>query len=217
MKPFAFVSDFDNTLTHKDFYHIVIDKYLGQAGKDLYADWKRTRKINVEFLNLIFSSLKKTENEIREEILAIPFDKKSIDLVRKIQGQGGDFFVVSAGTSYYIKILFEHLKISDVQIISMEGAYKDGGIHITPDVNSPFYSEVFGIDKGKVLQDVKKRYTRVYFAGDSEPDLGAARNADVVFAKGELSELMENEGLPFVPYHDYGDIELWAAQRGWKL
>ena len=57
MNKFAFVSDFDGTLTKKDFYHIIIDKYLQDKGWKFYDEWKKTKKINVEFLNKIFAKI----------------------------------------------------------------------------------------------------------------------------------------------------------------
>jgi 2-hydroxy-3-keto-5-methylthiopentenyl-1-phosphate phosphatase len=80
MQRMAFVSDFDGTLTFKDFYHIVIDKYMGDKGRNLYTEWKKTRKTNVEFLNLIFGSLNLTQDELTREILDIPFDRTAVRL-----------------------------------------------------------------------------------------------------------------------------------------
>ena len=102
MKKFAFVSDFDGTLSAKDFYHIIIDKYLGSAGREFYVEWKKTKKINVEFLNKIFGSVNLTEQELLEEILKIPFDDYAKDFINNVKKNNGDFYNVSAGTSYYI-------------------------------------------------------------------------------------------------------------------
>lgn len=214
MKKFAFVSDFDGTLSDKDFYHIVIDKYMGQVGRDFYHNWKKTKKINVEFLNLIFSNMGKSEEETRAEILNIPLDKYALNFIKKVQKAGGDFYVLSAGTSYYIKILLESLGIDDVSIISMEGMYKDGSIVITPDKDSPYYSEVFGVDKGKIIKELKEKYENVYFAGDSEPDISAAINADLAFAKGELQNLLKNEKCDYMQIDTYNDIDKYFSEKG---
>jgi len=103
MKKFAFVSDFDGTLSSKDFYHIIIEKYMGDEGKKLYNEWKKTKKINVEFLNIVFGSTNLSEKEIYEEIVQIPLDRYAKDFINKIKENNGDFYIVSAGTSYYIK------------------------------------------------------------------------------------------------------------------
>ncbi len=215
MKKFAFVSDFDGTLSSKDFYHIVIDKYMGEKGREFYLEWKKTKKINVEFLNKIFGSIDLTENEIFEDISKIPIDDHAIDFINKVRENSGDFYIVSAGTSYYIKILLEYLGIKEVKVISMDGVYSNGGIKIMPDQNSPYYSEVFGLDKRKVVEDIKKEYEYVFFAGDSEPDFGAAKAADMVYAKGELDGLLRKENIQFNAFSDFKEIEKDLLEKGW--
>lgn len=216
MTTFAFVSDFDGTLTQRDFYHIIIDKYLKDWGRKYYEDWKRNNKINVEFLNKIFGSIGRLEEEIREDIHQIPIDEYAVKFIKKVQAQGGRFYILSAGTSYYIEILLEHLGIKEVTIISMKGCYKDGGIEITPDPTSPYYSEVFGLDKRRVIEDLKRKYDRVFFAGDSEPDLEAAKASDLAFAKSELKELLFREKRKFVPFEGYRQIDSYMDENGWE-
>lgn len=215
MKKFAFVSDFDGTLSSKDFYHIIIEKYMGNEGKEFYNEWKRTKKINVEFLNKIFGSINLSEKEVYDEIIQIPLDKYAKDFINRVRKNNGDFYIVSAGTSYYINILLEHLKIKeDVTVISMEGIYSNGGIKITPDPNSEFFSEIFGLDKRKVIESIKRDYDYIIFAGDSEPDLEAAKIANLVYARSELAELLQKENISFTAFSDFSQIEKDLLEKG---
>jgi 2,3-diketo-5-methylthio-1-phosphopentane phosphatase len=215
MKKFAFVSDFDGTLTDRDFYHIVMDKYLKDWSWGYYDEWKKTKKINVDFLNKIFGEMDRTEEEILEDILELPLDSYAIDFIKKVENCGGDFFILSAGTSYYIKKLLEHFNIKNVSVISMEGVYKNRGIQILPDPESEFYSKIWGVDKAKVILTLKQKYTKVYFAGDSEPDMGAAKEADCAFARNHLQELLSAESIPFVPFSKFNEVEKYMVQQGW--
>jgi 2-hydroxy-3-keto-5-methylthiopentenyl-1-phosphate phosphatase len=214
MKKFAFVSDFDGTLTDKDFYHIVMDKYLKDWSWDYYDEWKKTKKINVEFLNKIFGSMDRTEEEILEDILELPLDPHAINFIKKVESCGGDFFILSAGTSYYIEKLLEYFKIKNVTVISMEGVYRNRGIQILPNPESEFFSEVWGVDKAKVIQTLQQKYLKVYFAGDSEPDMGAAKIADCAFARNHLQELLSDEDIVFVPFNKFIEVEKYMEQQG---
>ncbi len=216
MKKFAFVSDFDGTLTSKDFYKIIIDKYLDGWGTEFYSRWKQTQKINVEFLNRIFGSMGLSESELKKEILKIPFDESAKNFITQVKQRNGDFFIVSAGTSYYIEILLKHLSLEDIQVFSMKGEYIDGGIKISPDPKSMFYSPVFGIDKKKVIDEFKKKYEYVFFAGDSEPDLEAAKAADTAFACGELVNLLKGENKDFVYFKTFKGISEYMSERIWS-
>ncbi len=215
MKKFAFVSDFDGTLTEKDFYHIIIDNYLRDWGRPFYEDWKKTKKINVEFLNKILGSIGRTEEEILAEIHRLPLDEYAADFIRRVQDAGGEFYILSAGTTYYINRLLAHRGIEGVMVISMDGVYKDGGIKVTPDEKSPYFSEIFGINKAKVIVELKKEFETVFFAGDSEPDLGAAKEADVAFAKKDLKKLLTSEQEEFVPFDNFRAIEKYLMDKGW--
>lgn len=215
MNKLAFVSDFDGTLTDRDFYQIVMDKYLKDWAWDYYHEWKKTKKINVEFLNKIFGSMDRSEEEIYEDILQLPLDPYAIDFIKRIEKNGGDFYILSAGTSYYIKKLLEHYNISSVTVISMEGVYKNRGIQILPDANSEFYSDIWGVDKAKVIYNLKQKYSKVYFSGDSEPDVGAANAADCAFARNELKKLLSDKNIPFVPFSKFNEVEEYMLQQGW--
>ncbi len=214
MKKFAFVSDFDNTISQKDFYHMLIDNYLGEKGREFYIEWKKTKKINVEFLNKIFEMVNLTEEELKQNVLQIPLDKNALELIKSIKKSGQDFYIVSAGTSYYIEIILRELGINDVGVVSMKGIYEDGKLVIHKDKKSPYYSEDFGLDKAKVIESMRSNYEKIYFSGDSEPDLGASKAADVRFAKEELAELLERDGVEFIRYNDFGDIIRWLIDNG---
>ena len=66
---------------------------------------------------------------------------------------------------------------------------------------------MYGIDKGKVVADLKHKYSYVYYAGDSAPDIPPCKLADICFAKGKLQGMLQEEGVNFIPISDYRDIE----------
>lgn len=205
-KPFVFVSDFDGTLTDKDFYLLIMDDYLGDKGKELYDAWKRKEYKDIDFLGLIFKSINRNEDEIMEDILRIPFDKYAADFIQNVKDAGGDFVILSAGTSYYIHRVLQAKGICDVTVYSNEGYYNEKGIHLKKDSSSPYYSEMYGIDKALVVSDLKEKYEKLYYAGDSAPDVKAAMLSNVAFAKGRLQAMLHSEGHPFIPIKSFKDI-----------
>ena len=214
MKKFVFFSDFDNTISKKDFYQIVIDKYMKEYGDRLFTQWKKGEMKDIDFLNAIFNKMGLSEEQIIKDINEIPIDVSAIKLINLVQQHGGDFVILSAGTSYYIEKIIKSYNINGVRVISNTGTYKDGGIYITPEKNSPYYSDIYGIDKCKVVLDIKKLYEKSYYAGDSKPDLMAAMNVNVAFAKSELQELMKNEGGKFIPFSNFDEIITYLTNKG---
>ena len=206
MKNFAFISDFDGTLTDKDFYKIVTEEHIDEETEKMLKLWKNGKINVVDYLGYVFKNINKSEEEIYQYILKIIIDPSAKEFIQKIIAAGGDFIVVSAGTSYYIKKAFENQNINGVKIYSNEGIFKDKGIHFVLDKEDEFYSEIHGIDKYKVVKKLKEDYTKIFYAGDSEPDLKAALIADVVFAKASLIKRLEEKGKACIPFESFSEI-----------
>lgn len=211
---FVFVSDFDGTLTEKDFYQMMIDDYLGDAGQTLYKEWRQGLHLDKDFLGKIYSTINREEDEILKDILRIEWDESAHEFIQKVRQCGGEFIILSAGTSYYIERLLKEKGLSDVKVYSNPGIYKDKGIHLQIDKNSLYYSERYGIDKAKMIEDLKKQYTHVYYAGDSAPDILPCKIADMAFAKGNLQEMLRAENIDFVPIKSFKDVATILIEKG---
>ena len=206
MKDFAFISDFDGTLTKKDFYKILSEAYLKEDFLPQFKAWKNGKLKDREYLSYVFNNVKRSEKEIEEDILNIPFDPFAKVFIEQIKAAGGDFIVISAGTSYYIDKILQKHNIQGVDVYSNKGIFKDNGIYFDLDENSEFYSDRYGIDKLIVVEKLKKNYKKIVYAGDSGPDLKPALVSDLVFAKGELVELLKKKKKDFIEFEDFSEV-----------
>ncbi|OIU71857.1 MtnX-like HAD-IB family phosphatase [Rossellomorea aquimaris] len=213
MKKWAFVSDFDGTITKKDFYQIVIDKYFNE-GNNLYNKWKSEEVKDIDFLASVFSSINQEEDIILEDIKAIEIDEYVPAFIKNVQNNNGDFYILSAGTNYYIHHLLNHYGVKGVKVFSNEGYYKDNNVHLHLESSHPHYSERYGIDKSKVIADLKKEYDLVYFAGDSEPDSHPAKIADETFAFAQLQDLLKKQSVPCIHVDNFKEIEYHLRKKG---
>jgi len=206
MKDFAFISDFDGTLTKKDFYKIVSETYLKDEFMPFYKSWRKGEMKDREYLSYVFNNIKRSESEINEDILNIPFDPFAKAFIEKVKEAGGDFIIISAGTSYYIEKILKKHNIEGVEVYSNKGIFKDNGIYFDLDENNEFYSDRYGIDKLLVIKKLKSNYKKVFYAGDSEPDLKPALASDVVFAKGTLVELLQKENKEYIEFENFSEV-----------
>lgn len=206
MKDFAFISDFDGTLTKKDFYKIVSETYLKDEFMPFYKSWRKGEMKDREYLSYVFNNMKRSESEIEEDILNIPFDSFAKAFIEKVKEAGGDFIIISAGTSYYIEKILKKHNIEGVDVYSNKGIFKDNGIYFDLDENNEFYSDRYGIDKLLVIKKLKSNYKKVFYAGDSEPDLKPALASDVVFAKGTLVELLQKENKEYIEFENFSEV-----------
>lgn len=213
MKKWAFVSDFDGTISKKDFYWIVIEKYFPE-GADLVKKWRAEEIKDIDFLRTVFSSIHQDENQIIEDVLEIPIDEHIPAFIKKVQEHGGDFYVLSAGTDYYINYILDKYEIENVTVLANKGYYQENNVHLSIDPEDRYYSERYGINKAAVLQDFKKEYETVHFAGDSEPDSHPAVYADHTFAKDRLQEILTEKQVPFFPVNDFHEVERELIRQG---
>lgn len=200
-----FISDFDGTATALDFYKIVLNK-IGDEGWRFVEEHRKTGKVDYHFLNKIFGWHTITTQEYKELIDTIELDVHLEALLNYLKTQNIDFKFVSAGFDTYIHDVLHKEGYQDIEVITNPGFFKEGLMGVTPSLNSPFYSPLFGIDKGKVLRHLKKNCDKLYFAGDSEPDLSAALEADVVFAKGELIPFLAEAGKSYIAFETYDEV-----------
>ena len=53
------------------------------------------------------------------------------------------------------------------------------------------------------MESFQKRGCYVFFAGDGQSDLEAARKADVTFAHRTLAKFCDEESIPYQPFEDF--------------
>ena len=206
MKDFAFISDFDGTLTKKDFYKILSDTYYKEELSPIFKSWKNGEMKDREYLSYVFNNVHRSEVELNEDILNIAFDPCAKAFIEQVKAAGGDFIVISAGTNYYIDKVLEKNNIDGVDVYSNKSVFKDNGIHFDLDEHSEFYSDLYGIDKLIVIEKLKSNYRKIFYAGDSTPDLNPALVSDVVFAKGKLVDLLKKEKKEFIEFESFSEV-----------
>lgn len=211
MTKWAFVSDFDGTITNKDFYWEVID-YCYPKGKELYKQWKACEIKDIDFLSQVFQSINLDEDMLIQMIGAMPIDEEVLEFIKQVQKVGGDFYILSAGTDYYIKQFINQHNIENVDVFANPGYFDNQNIHLKIDPARRFYSERYGIDKGKVIQYLKQCYDVIYFIGDSEPDVHAAVHADVVFTKGALQTMLDEKGISNHPVESFKQVKEFVQE-----
>lgn len=214
MGKWAFISDFDGTISKKDFYWIIIEKYYPE-GETLFREWKNGDMQDIEFLSRVFRSINQSEEQILKDIHDIPIDEHAIGFIEKVQKQGADFYILSAGTDYYINEILSKYGLENIGVFSNRGSFNDQNVHLDIDENAWHYSTRYGIDKSVVLKKIKENYDFVFYFGDSEPDLHPANFADKMFAKDVLITILREQNIPCIPVRDFKDVEMFLIEEGW--
>jgi 2,3-diketo-5-methylthio-1-phosphopentane phosphatase len=205
------ISDFDGTISKKDFFYMVIDTLLKDK-KDALAPWNDylNGKIkHIDALTGIFSQIHLTQQELDEFISTIEVDPFFYDTAKYCMEKKIPFYICSAGTNYYIKKrIADTLSKYNIILVSNDATYsqQDGMKLVAPEETSPYYNSNTGISKEKIVQKLKDDGFFTIYAGDGKPDFKSAKIADAVFAKDMLLELCKKENIKTEPFKDFTDI-----------
>ncbi len=205
------ISDFDGTISKKDFFYMVIDTLLKDK-KDALAPWHDylNGKIkHIDALTGIFSQIHLTQQELDEFISTIEVDSFFYDTAKYCMDKNVPFYICSAGTNYYIKKrIFDSLQKYNIILISNDATYsqQDGMKLVAPPETSPYYNANTGISKQAIVQKLKDEGFFTIYAGDGKPDFKSAQIADVVFAKDMLLELCRQKSIETKPFKNFNDI-----------
>lgn len=203
------VTDFDGTITKKDFFHHVIDKLLEEGDLAPWKDYESGIITHFEALNRIFQKIRLSKEALHEFILELPVEECFMDTVDFCRGNSIDIYIVSAGADYYIKYILERLGVTNhINLITNKSDYNpDTGLQMFKvGEDFAFYSNNYGVDKRLVVEHLKNSNKTVVYAGDGVPDYKAAKLADVVFARGQLLDLCRENSVKAYELDSYCSV-----------
>jgi len=203
------VSDYDGTITDKDFYSLLAERYVPRDTPDYFAQYREGRISHFEAMAAYFA-FAPTEEQGLEELLAAsgadPDLGASWGLLRRA---GWELWVVSAGSSWYIERVLSRAGVA-ATVYSNPGRLENGrGLVLEKlDPSSPYHSASFGVDKSAVVRHALDIADTVAFAGDGPPDLPPSLlvGPELRFARGILAEELGVRGETFQPFSRWSEI-----------
>src|SRR5215472_14397669 len=202
-----FVSDYDGTITDKDFYSLPAERYAPANTPDYFA-WYREGRISHFDAMVAYFAFAPTEEQQLEELLTAsqpdPDLGASAALLRRADWK---LWVVSAGSSWYVERV---LSRAGGPVYSNPGRLENGrGLVLEKlDPSSPYHSASAGVDKSAVVRHALHIAETVAFAGDGPPDLQPALlvRPELRFARGFLADALRQRGEAFRPFSRWSEI-----------
>jgi 2,3-diketo-5-methylthio-1-phosphopentane phosphatase len=202
------VTDFDGTLTSRDFFQIALEHLLPSHLPDYWGDYLSGRRTHFEVLQLIYAAITSSEREVLDVLPWAGLEPQLAQLIAQLRRAGWKVIVASAGCCWYIERLLASQGVV-LEIHSNPGQFTlNQGLRMELPVDSPYFSATHGIDKAAVVRHALDSGLPVAFAGDGYPDLEAARlvAADLRFARGALAESLRRLELPFQPFEHWAQV-----------
>ena len=204
----VFFSDFDGTITDVDFYELVLERMRPALTEDLMPSFRRGEITLFDLLQRIFNSIRLSEDEVLAMLPDLKPDPNLAEDFDRLADAGWELHVVSAGSSWYIERLFEQVGVrAPVTIHANPGRFESGRGLVMQLPEDPRVARAdIGIDKAEVVRLFSDGAETIAFAGNSAPDLPAARIATQRFAREPLGGLLRAEQLPYQPFDRWHEI-----------
>jgi len=204
-----FISDYDGTITDKNFYSLLAERYVPADAPDYFAQYREGRISHFEAMTAYFR-FAPTEQQGLEELLAASQPDPDLGVsAALLERAGWELWVVSAGSSWYVERVLRRADVA-ATVYSNPGRLENGrGLVLEKlDPSSPYYSASMGVDKSAVVRHALHIAETVAFAGDGPPDLQPALlvQPEWRFARGFLAEELRARGEAFQPFSRWSEI-----------
>lgn len=202
------VTDFDSTVTRKDFYDLVRKRWPVPADEDPWEKYIAGELTHFEALREIFGKIRTSEAELLELADSMEVFPDFAPVVKTLHRHGWEVVVASAGCRWYIDHLLAQAGV-DITVFSNPGTFDpDHGLQMEPPAPGEFFSQEAGVNKLAIVRDALRRSNRVAFAGDGRPDLDPALliPAEWRFARGWLAGALDARGEKYHPLPDWTAI-----------
>jgi 2,3-diketo-5-methylthio-1-phosphopentane phosphatase len=210
MNKYAFLSDFDGTISDDDFFYYTAEAFFNDNAFAPWREYLTGKKTHFDALKDMFASLRLSKEDFDRFISGVRVDPKARSVFALCYEKNIPTYIASAGCDYYIKALIgEWIKTYNILLLANSGEYNQtSGLTLkAPDINDPFYDRQTGVSKYKLAKTLKDQGYTLIFAGDGLPDFESAKIADVVFARKMLLEKCREARIETQDFNDFGDIE----------
>jgi len=202
------VSDFDGTMTRRDFFKLAIQQLLPSDGPNFWSEYRSGRITHFEALRRYFAEIHATEAEVLSVVDQMELDPGLPQAVAELRLAGWKVIVTSAGCDWYIRRLLAQAGV-ELEVHSNPGRFVPGlGLQMEMPVGSPFLSPTLGVDKALVVRHHLDQGRIVAFAGDGFPDEEAALlvPGSLRFARNDLADVLKQKGETFQSFDNWSQI-----------
>ncbi len=209
------ISDFDGTMTRRDFYDLVRQRWPLRKNDDPWEDYVAGRCTHFEALAGIFGRIRAKPSEIDSLLDDMELDPGLPAAIARLTTAGWRVVVASAGCEWYIRRLLDRAGIT-LEIHANPGEFSPShGLQMRLPTTSRFFSPTTGIDKAAIVADARQRALRCAFCGDGRPDLASALSVPESerFATGWLAQELTTSGKKFHPFTVWSDVARQLIQH----
>ncbi len=203
--------DFDGTITERDVGDSIFEQFLRPEllkqgwHQTLIGEWKAGRLSSRDCLareceNTVVTR-KDLDRFLDSHSLTPGFDR----LVEFCGDRNIPLTVLSDGLDYYIDFILGKFGLGEVDYRANHMYFTEGSIG----VDFPYVDKGCGRCgncKRWHIDSERREGDRIVYIGDGYSDRYAIRSADMVFARSDLAEYCDRNGLAYIPFEHFHDV-----------
>lgn len=197
--------DFDGTITLQDTCVELTKRYARGEFEEIERMWAEGRHDARVLSQKLLDMIEIDEEEMESFASGIdidPYFKKFVDLMDE---NGIRIYIVSDGYDNIIEPILRKNGLSRLEYHANSIVFENGKLKGEfPNNDSGCGS--CGSCKIKVIESLEEEGVTKIYIGDGHSDRCATQNGDIVFAKGDLADILTERGEEFVPFDDFSDI-----------
>jgi 2,3-diketo-5-methylthio-1-phosphopentane phosphatase len=197
--------DFDGTVSTTDVGNRMFAKFASDGWRKVVQSWKDGRIGSRDCLIAECSLARATPEQVRRFALSRAIDPHFKPFVRYCRAHHIPVAILSDGLDFYIDLLLEKYGLKDLPRFANHLEFR--GNELVP--SFPYFSRGCrhcGNCKGYHVRRYRREGNSVIYVGDGFSDRCGVEDADVVFAKGDLSRYCRQKGLEHIVYQDFSDV-----------
>jgi 2-hydroxy-3-keto-5-methylthiopentenyl-1-phosphate phosphatase len=205
--------DFDGTITMRDTLHVIVDAHGHPGVWDELEPALRAGEITVEqAMEQQFATVTAPHDEIIDLVLSHAGTREGFpELVRFAEDHDHRLVVMSAGFRCVIDEVLDGLGVGHLEVVANDAVFTHDGCTL-----------VWSEDRGDTCHlcgrkckrhAINERFDgdRLVYVGDGISDRCASLLADVVFARAQLADWLDEQGVGYIPYGDFHDVLRWLT------
>jgi 2,3-diketo-5-methylthio-1-phosphopentane phosphatase len=206
-RPSILVSDFDGTISARDFYGLVREHLVPPDAPDHWAAYRAGTLSHFDALNAYFASARPDAGTLERLVDHMDVDPELAPSVAALRAAGWEVVVVSNGSRWYIDRLLCHAGV-ELVVHSNPGVVESGRLRMLAPSDSPFFDPEVGIRKAAVVRHFLDLGHTVAFCGDGHPDVEPALLVPPGrrFARADLAADLAALGHPFRPFNRWSEV-----------
>jgi len=197
--------DFDGTISCDDTTDVILSRFALPEWEEIEAQWKAGRMGSAECMQRQIALVRASKADLDATLDSLKIDDSFPSFVKFCESRAIPMSVLSDGVDYFIDRILTRHKLNKMPIVSNRLSMNADGNY---SLNTPYRNADCAASSGvcKCAQIAKGTGTSI-FVGDGRSDFCASGAADVVFAKGTLATYCEQQGIPYILYSSFSDIQ----------